>query len=152
MENHRHILISNGRVDQKHVEGMGKAVFLHDFLVHHQTDPNGLVFYGKPISYGWIQRRFPGSKQRTLRRWLAHLREGGYIAVSRRDHGFSVRILNQKKFAPKQLPLFPPAEPLCITSGKVAETNAQKTEPTATSGRSPTATSGRSQERVSILS
>jgi hypothetical protein len=131
---------------------MGKAVFLHDFLVDHQTDANGLVFYGKPISYGWIQRRFPGSKQRTLRRWLSQLREGGYVAVARREHGFSIRILNQKKWPTAQLPLFPAPEPLCISGGKVADSGATKTEPTATSGQSPTATSGRWPRPVSISS
>lgn len=148
----RYIAIGPGRVDQKHVEGMGKAVYLHDFLVDHQTDADGRVNYGKPIWYGWIQRQFPGSKRRTLQRWMARLIDGGYIAYHDcGPRGFTVRILNQKKWPTAgQLPLFPPAQPVCITSGKVVEAGANGEARCATTGAPSCATSGASPGSVSI--
>jgi hypothetical protein len=119
----RYIAISPGRADGKHVDGMGKAVFLHDFLIDHQTDEAGRVHYGRLITYAWIRERFRNSPpERTLRRWMARLRNGGYIdcvAVSSK-HGMRIRVLNQKKWParPIQPSLFPAPEPALISSGK----------------------------------
>lgn len=95
------IAISPGRAEQKHVNGMGKAVLLHDFFVNWQTDRDGRVFYGKPISYAWIQANFFGGRRRTLQRWTARLQSHGYIAMKRTRDGFTVRILKQKKWKDK---------------------------------------------------
>lgn len=109
---------------------MGKAVFLHDFLIDHQTDEDGRVHYGRLITYAWICERFKNAPaKRTLRRWMARLRDRGYIeciAVSSK-HGMRIRVLNQKKWPAKpiQRSLFPPPDPLWISSGK---TNAKAVE------------------------
>jgi hypothetical protein len=116
-----YIAVAPGLAEQKHVEAIGKAEMLFLFLVHHQRDADGTVNYGKPISYGWIQRRFAGTKRRTLARWMERLRAGGYISTTRTGHGFLVRILHQKKFPPRQLPLFPAPDPLLITRGKACD-------------------------------
>jgi len=120
----RYVAISPGRADGRHVAGMGKAVFLHDFLIDHQTDEAGRVHYGRLITYAWIRERFRNAPPKaTLRKWMARLRDGGYVecvAVCS-QHGMRVRVLNQKKWPaqPRQRSLFPPAEPRRIDCGKV---------------------------------
>jgi hypothetical protein len=117
--------------------------------VNWQTDEDGRVFYGKPITYGWIQRKFPGSKLRNLERWTARLRAAGYIATKRYQHGFTVRVLNQKKWPVHQMSLFH-GEPVCISSGKRAEVGAQNVTTSATSGGARAAITGDSAPSVSI--
>ena len=119
----RYIAVAPGRVDGKHVKRLGTAVFLFDFLIDHQTDPEGRVNYGKPISYPWIEERFENAPpRRTLRRWMTTLRREDYIRIRRSRYGESrmiVTIAAPKKWpAPAQLPLFPSPEPLSITSAK----------------------------------
>jgi hypothetical protein len=116
-----YISIAPGRVDQKHVEGLGKAVLLFDFFIDWQRgDPGaeGWVNYRKPITFDWIRDRFPGTKRRTLQRWTARLLEGGYIGAIQTGHGFIVQVLRQKKWPVRQLPLFPAPDPVSITRGK----------------------------------
>lgn len=131
MSKFRYIAIAPGRVDGKHVAQMGMAVFLHDFLIDHQTDEAGRVHYGRLITYGWIRARFKNAPPlRTLQRWMARLRQGGYIeciAVSSR-HGMRVRVLNPKKWParPVQASLFPPPDPLLINSGKAGGKTVEK--------------------------
>jgi hypothetical protein len=130
MSKFRYVAIAPGRADGKHVDGMGKAVFLHDFLIDHQTDEAGRVQYGRLITYAWIRERFKNPPPlRTLQRWMARLRDAGYIdctAVSS-QHGMRVRVLNQKKWPakPMQGSLFSP-EPRQISSGKVCEKPVKK--------------------------
>lgn len=100
-----YVSISPGLADQKHVSALGKAGTLFIFLVHHQRAGDGTVNYGKPITYGWIQERFPGSTERTLQRWFARLRAAGYIETTDTGRGFVVRIVRQKKFPARQLQL-----------------------------------------------
>jgi hypothetical protein len=129
----RYVAISPGRADGKHVAGMGKAVFLHDFLIDHQTDEAGRVHYGRLITYSWIRLQFKNPPPKsTLRKWMARLRAGGYVecvAVSS-QHGMRVRILNQKKWPakPAQQSLFPPPEPSPISSGKGGAKPVEKPE------------------------
>ena len=118
----RYIAVAPGRVDGKHVAAMGKAVFLFDFLIHHQTDAEGRVYYGKPISYPWIEERFSNPPpRRTLRRWMTTLRLEGYIKIRRPHFGDArmiVSIAAPKKWpAPRQSELFP----VSIASGKAFE-------------------------------
>lgn len=118
MSKFRYIAIGPGRVDGKHVQRMGMAIWLHDFLIDHQTDARGSVNYGKPISYEWIIERFPNAPAlRRLQSWMSILKEEGYVEVVRLKwgRGMLVRILNQKKWPSNQavqMPLFPPPPPL----------------------------------------
>jgi hypothetical protein len=119
----RYIAVAPGRVDGKHVDAMGKAVFLFDFLIHHQTDAEGRVYYGKPISYPWIEERFENPPpRRTLRRWMTTLRLEGYIQIRRPHFGDArmiVSICAPKKWpAPRQFSLFPSRDAVSIASGK----------------------------------
>jgi hypothetical protein len=151
MEKTIFILMSPGRADQKHVDRMRLASYLHECLIARQTDPEGWVNYGKPITYAWIQKRFPGSKLRTLQRWMALLRDGGYVAIQRCGHrGFIVRITNQKKYR-AQLPLFAGTQRMCKTSGKAEEVEVERKAQSATSGGEQSATDGGDRGCASIL-
>jgi hypothetical protein len=129
---------------------MGKAVFLHDFLIDHQTNEEGRVHYGRLITYAWISERFENAPPlRTLQRWMARLRDRGYIecvAVSS-QHGMRVRVLNQKKWPakPMQPSLFPPPEPVQFSSGKVGEKAVEK--PSSSSTTLPPKVAGPSRQK-----
>ena len=152
MEKTRYVPISPGRADQKHVDRMRMASYLHECLIARQTDEEGRVNYGRPITYPWLQQKFPGSKIRSLQRWMAILREGGYVAIQRCGHrGFIIRILNQKKFKERQLPLFSGTQPVCKTSGKTEQVEVEKRAQSATSGGEQSATNGGDRGCVSIL-
>jgi hypothetical protein len=105
-ERPRYISIAPGIADQKHVRGLGKANSLFLMLVNFQYDADGWVNYRKPITYEWIQSRFPGAKHRSLKRWISQLRARGYISTITTGRGFIVRILHQKKFPTRQYSLF----------------------------------------------
>jgi hypothetical protein len=94
----RFVSISPGLADLKHLRAMGKAYGLFLVLINYQYDDEGWVNYRNPITLEWIQNRFPGSKRRTIQRWLEKLREGGYIETQSTGHGQIVQIQNQKKF------------------------------------------------------
>jgi hypothetical protein len=122
--NFRYVAIDPARADGRHITAIGKAAGLYDFLINHQTDSEGWVNYGKLISYSWIRARLPNSQPaRTLRRWMARLRAGGYAEVlaSRSEHGMYIRILDQTKFPKVQLPLFPLPKPLRFAGAKPVE-------------------------------
>jgi hypothetical protein len=111
----RYIAIAPGRVDGIHVERMGQAIWLHDFLIDHQTSADGRVNYGRPISYQWIVDRFANPPPvRSLQRWMSKLKFEGYISARRLSwgQGIVVRILKAKKWStpPVQLSLFPPED------------------------------------------
>jgi hypothetical protein len=137
----RYISIAPGRVDGKHVKRLGKSVFLFDFLIDHQTDPDGRVNYGKPITYAWIEDRFPSAPpRRTLERWMATLRVGQYVKVRRLpfDHGMIISILAPKKWpTSRQLKLFPAEKPLQIPCGNTVGKlrNSQVSEPPEAAAR-----------------
>ena len=114
----RYVSMAPGLADQKHVNAIGKAHALFLLLVDFQYDAEGWVNYRKPINVGWIQHRFPGTKRRSIQRWLGQLRAGGYIATVQTGHGFLVRILHQKKFPTRQMSLFPSPDPVRISGGK----------------------------------
>jgi hypothetical protein len=120
MSKFRYVAIAPGRADGKHISAMGTAVFLHDFLIDHQTDADGRVHYGSLVSYEWIRARFKNCPpRRTLERWMARLLVAGYIEIEHGE-GFQrrIRILNQKKFpAPAQRSLFPLPVPVPIRGG-----------------------------------
>jgi len=100
-----------GLIDGKHWEAMGMARGLFDYLVSRQTDPEGRVNYGRPITYAKIAREVPNCpSERTLRRYLRKLRRYPYIEVQPVrirgiNKGMIVRILHPKKWA-NQLGMF----------------------------------------------
>jgi hypothetical protein len=103
--------IRGGLWEKKHSDAMGLAVFLFGWLIHRQTtqrNGTGLVLRGKPLTYEDISAD-TGWPVRTLQRWMARLKREGYIEVQYSIYGrMVIRILNAKKFNPKQfdLPIF----------------------------------------------
>ena len=98
-----------GLFDAKHYLAVGDAVWLFGWLVGRQTtqrNGEGLVLRGKPLSYRDISGD-TGFSERSLRRWMAVLVDGGYVHVKHSIYGrMVVRILNAKKFTGRQADLF----------------------------------------------
>lgn len=102
-----------GALDAVHIMRMGKARGLFEFLIDRQTNPDGLVNYGRPITYKWIQNHVENGFQiseRTWRRWMESLRSSEYVSIKHvrqgmQNLGIIVRICNPKKWA-RQLRLF----------------------------------------------
>jgi hypothetical protein len=110
------------------MDQLGEAIYLRLFLLDHQTDSAGWVHYGKPITYDWIAKRWPGKweahpQARRLKRFMSQLKALGLVEVHpefwRGYGGMRLRVLRSIKFAnskrrPQQL-AFGVRE---ITSGK----------------------------------
>lgn len=101
---------------------LGSALELYVFLVEHETSA-GVVWYGKPIGYAWIHHHWHGSweerpKLRSLQRYMAVLRDAGFVSLQREFHGgIVVRLPRSLKFAkgappPLQLSLLSPVAPI----------------------------------------
>jgi hypothetical protein len=109
MFEHDYIPLGIDLIDGVHIRRIGMAIWLLMFLVKKQTSSDGLVNYGRPITYRWIFDLIPHSPpERTLRLWMAALRVNGYIAVERLPYGqgIRVRIINSRKWPKTQLGLF----------------------------------------------
>jgi hypothetical protein len=124
MAKFRYVAVHPDRIKSK--RAIGPASYLHDFLVDHQTDPEGRVYYGKAISYAWIRSRWPGAPPaRSLKRHMARLKDIGCVQVTRLPfhEGMKVRVVGSAKWAPQaaQLQLFPPPEPVLISQWKSCE-------------------------------
>lgn len=100
--------IRGGLWDVKHYGKMGDALWLFGWLVHRQTtqrNGEGLVLRGKCLTYAAVSDD-TGFAERTLRRWMGVLRREGYVSVKHGSYKqLVVRVLNAKKFAPRQLEL-----------------------------------------------
>jgi len=103
--------LRGGLFEVKHYARMGDAVWLFGWMVLRQTTEQGgqgLVLDGRPITYQEICRD-TGFPLRTLQRWMAGLKAGGYIEIEyprsgmrRIPLGMRVRILKAKKFSAGQ--------------------------------------------------
>jgi hypothetical protein len=117
----RFIAISQGRIGLK--KTLGSAIYLHEFLTDHQTDPAGWVYYGKPFGYAWICAHWPGDwlerpKPRTLKRHMSKLKALRLVEVHREpfNSGMRIRLLQSVKFAK---PSEPPACQLPLLASAV---------------------------------
>lgn len=91
--------IRGGLWDVKHYREMGDAIWLFGWLVHRQTTADGLVLRGKPLTYGDIGED-TGFPERSLRRWLARLSQGGYVDVKHSLYSrLVIRVLKPVKFS-----------------------------------------------------
>lgn len=120
MPNFRYVAVAPDRVEEH--RAIGKAHALHDFLIDHQTDPSGRVWYGKVISYAWIRSKWlTAPTARTLKRHMARLKAAGLVRVQplTRQFGMRITVLRSAKWqqAQAQMGLFPAAEILSITRG-----------------------------------
>lgn len=71
--------IKTGLFEQEHLDAMGQAIWLYGIL-HELADwESGMVPH--PMSYilEQLASRYPGTTEKTFRRWLEKLRQGGYI-------------------------------------------------------------------------
>ena len=144
MPNFRYVAVSPDRREQH--RAIGKALALHDFLIDHQTDASGRVWYGKVISYAWIRSKWlTAPAERTLKRHMARLKACGLVRVHSvpRHWGMRVTVLRSAKWpqpAP-QMALFPAAEILSITrgivAGKLSENSGKHHRLSAKSGTTP---------------
>jgi hypothetical protein len=78
-----------GLLDEKHIKGMGIAVWMFLYFVRGQTGLNkfgeGIFYYGRPITLAKISEELKGTPIRTVRKWITHLKASGYIRAE--DHG-----------------------------------------------------------------
>lgn len=124
--------IRNGLWAPKHEARMGKSVWLFGWLIGKQTGQNGsagMVLGGKVLTWEWIAQE-SGWPLRTLKRWAATLRRGGYIYITQTQHGVILGIRNAKKFAGIQPSLFP--EEAAARSGPLGSGPDTKTGPLET--------------------
>lgn len=106
------------------LRALGPAIYLHDFLVQRQTNARGWVNRGQPINYEWIRENWPGAWEtrpsiRTLKRWMARLKDAGEVEVrlERFNAAMRVRLARSVKFAPDERRA---PEQLALLGGPVA--------------------------------
>jgi hypothetical protein len=115
------IRFKRGLLHAKHIVQLGPAFPLYVFFLDRQTNANGLVWYGRPITYDWISDELGGFAERTLRRWNGRLQRRRYIAVQLVMYGgMRVQILRPKKYAVQarmafQQPVENPVENLLVS-------------------------------------
>jgi hypothetical protein len=94
--------LNTGVFDEKHRQKMGTSIWLFGWLVGAQTRRNGFVFGGAPFTYKELAER-TGYNPRSIEKWLAALKDAGYIEVTYTNwKKLRIRVLNQKKFKTKQ--------------------------------------------------
>jgi hypothetical protein len=145
MPNFRYVAVSPDRREQH--RAIGKAHALHDFLIDHQTDASGAVWYGRVISYAWIRSKWlTAPSERTLERHMARLRAAGLVRVQAlpKQFGMRVTVLQSAKWPePKrQMDLFPASEVLSITRGKAVGKQWGTLAKVASNGSNPADKSG----------
>lgn len=88
--------LHSGLLDAKHIEALGKAVWLFLWCVRRQTDNEGWVLGGKVITARSIAGEL-NLPLRTVQRWLGQVEP--YVEISRvTGTGLRLRVKNQKKF------------------------------------------------------
>ena len=91
------LVISSGLLDQKHMDNMGKAIYLYLWLVDRQFDYNGTVYNGRTITYDDFNKTFTRIPKSTYWEWISRLRDHNYITTTTTGHGLKIRVLNPKK-------------------------------------------------------
>lgn len=88
------VWLRGGLIDPKHVERMGKAVWLYLHLhtvVRFSGEGAGATLPDQPYQHDAAAQAL-GQPRRNVERWFAQLVEGGYITVTRRRLGYDVSI------------------------------------------------------------
>lgn len=95
-----YIYVKNDLLEPKHYENMGKAVWLYLWLLDKMTSVNengvGKVLGGRPIVYEEIKEGL-GIPQRNYQRYVATLRQYGYINTIRTSRGFVITVTKANK-------------------------------------------------------
>lgn len=94
------IYVKNNLLEPKHIENMDAAVWLYLWLLDKMTSVNengiGKVMAGKPISYEFAATELGVSRQVYVR-WVAKLRDHGYIKTLRTPYGLVFTVLKAEK-------------------------------------------------------
>src|SRR3990167_3294151 len=94
------IEITNNLLEPKHREAMGESVWLFMWFLDKITSISeegiGKVLGGKPIKYNDLNEDFT-MPERTYKRYLARLKETGYINTLRTPHGLVITVNKAKK-------------------------------------------------------
>lgn len=85
-----YISVKNDLLEPKHIQNMGESVWLYMWLLDKMTSVNdngeGKILGNQPVTYALIQEEL-GIPERTYTRWVAKLKQFGYINTLRTPHG-----------------------------------------------------------------
>ena len=125
-----------------------EAILLYEFLVDQQTSADGLVYYGKPVSYAWIRSRYLRGSLSSLQRHMRELKAAGFVEATREFHGgIRIRLPRSVKWAKPappaahQLSLFAP-KPTPIRGGRPVDNPVEKQWKTSESTKNNNFTGG----------
>ena len=94
------IHVKNDLLEKKHVFAMGQALWLYLWFLDHMTSITeegvGRVLGGRPIKYDDIYADL-GISEKTYNRWVALLRDGGYIETTRAPYGMVIHVFKAVK-------------------------------------------------------
>lgn len=94
------IYIKNDLLDPKHVETMGKAVWLYMWLIDHMTSINedgiGRVLGGRPVKYPEIRKDL-GITSGVYTEWITKLEAYPYIKTIRTPYGIVFYVFKAEK-------------------------------------------------------
>lgn len=95
-----YIEITNNLLDPKHYKNMGESVWLYMWLLDRITSINengiGKVLNNSEITYEIINQELPMSR-RTYSRYVARLKEHGYIRTIKVQNGLLITVTKAKK-------------------------------------------------------
>lgn len=94
------VSITNNLLEDKHFERMGNAVWLYMWLIDRMTDISegqGIVNGGYPVTHAMVQQNFGTMNDRLYRRYIATLRDAGYINTMKAQYGLYITINKAKK-------------------------------------------------------
>lgn len=96
-----YIRVKNDLIETKHWENMGIAVWLYLWLIDKITSISeqgvGLVLGGKPITHEDLVADGLELPSSTYHRYVATLRNAGYISTKRTTNGLIIKVLKSKK-------------------------------------------------------
>lgn len=94
------IYVKNNLLEPKHIENMGEAVWLYLWLLDKMTSVSeagiGKVLGNMPVTYALINEEL-GLTERTYQRWIARLRDTGYIRTLKTPYGLIITVTKAEK-------------------------------------------------------
>lgn len=103
------IYLWNGILEPKHIEKIGPAIWLFLWLINATTEERrmddgeyqGWVYGGKPLKFAELAG-FLSASERSIRRHVDTLFEGGYIDLLLTPHGYQFRVRNSCRWPEAQ--------------------------------------------------
>lgn len=100
--------VSSGLFSQKHMDGIGQAIWLFLWLIDKTTSEEvaqgerwGVVLYGKPVTARQIAANL-FVNERSARRYLTQLEAGGYIRLVKKSCGYVIQVRKSMKWQIRQ--------------------------------------------------